>query len=241
MAEPHVVTSRRSTLHRKRERGSYERVIIDAILDEGLVCHVGFNESGSVFVVPTTYARVGQVLYLHGASGNRMLKTLTSGGEACVTVTLLDALVFARSAFHHSMNYRTVMLFGSAEPVDDEAEKRLAVLAIIDHTAQGRSADVREPSSSELRSTRVVRFPITEGSAKIRTGGPIEEPEDVALPIWAGQLPVEIVARAPVPDEGVPEGVAVPPYVAHYPSRRTGATFRTATDAHLKSPTGPGG
>jgi len=213
--------SKRSTLRRKRERGSHDLHVVNSILDEGLVCHVGFTEDGSTFVVPTTYARVGDALYLHGALANRMLRVLASGAEACVTVTLLDGLVFSRSAFHHSMNYRSVILFGSATPVDDATEKQMAVLAIVDHVAPGRSRDARKPSPNELRSTTVVRFPIVEGSAKVREGGPLEDAEDLELPVWAGVLPLEMVPQRPVPDEFVPDGVSVPSYVAEYPSRRT--------------------
>lgn len=219
MSESRIIVSERSSLHRKRERGSHELRAIHAILDEGLICHVGFSDKGSTFVVPTTYARIGDALFLHGAAANRMLRVLGSGAEACVTVTLLDGLVFSRSAFHHSMNYRSVMLFGAACRVDDPTEKLKAVLAILDHMAPGRSCDARIPTASELRSTLVVRLAIDEGSAKIRAGGPVEDPEDMDLPIWAGELPLELLPQAPVPDEGILDGVQVPSYVAVYPPR----------------------
>jgi nitroimidazol reductase NimA-like FMN-containing flavoprotein (pyridoxamine 5'-phosphate oxidase superfamily) len=234
---PPLTTSRRSTLRRKAERGSHDRTVIDAILDEGLVCHVGFTDAASTFVVPTTYARVDDVLYLHGAAGNHMLKTLAAGTEACVTVTLLDGLVFSRSAFHHSMNYRSVMLFGRASRVDEEEEKRSAVLAIVEHMAPRRSQDARPPTTSELRAVQVVRFPIDEGGAKLRVGGPIEEPEDLALPVWAGELPLELVPGAPVPDADVPEGVGLPPYVAGYHRPRRVVDMRMTPS----SATEPGG
>lgn len=210
----------RSTLRRKRERGSHRLETIYSVLDEGLVCHVGFEDSGSVLVMPTTYARVDDKLYLHGAAANRMLEQLGSGSSVCVTVTLLDGLVFARSAFHHSMNYRSVMLFGTAARVTDPEEKRDAVLAIVDHMAEGRSADARCPTASELRATSVVCLPITEASAKIRTGPPIDEPEDMELPIWAGELPLETRPVEPVPDPLMQAHFAAPRYVTHYPSRR---------------------
>ena len=226
MSEPQVSASPRSTLRRKRERGSHDRETINAILDEALICHVGFTDGGSTFVVPTAFARVGDELFLHGAAANHMLRTLASGIEACVTVTLVDALVLARSAFHHSMNYRSVMLFGTADKVVDPTEKRAALLATVDHMAPGRSRDARTPTDTEMRSTLVVRFPIRDGSCKVRTGGPIEEPEDLALAVWAGQLPFELRTGAPLPDDGLADGVAIPAYVADYPSRPAPAVSR---------------
>jgi len=166
------------------------------------------------------FARVGDSIYFHGAAANRTLKALTSGIESCVTVTLLDGLVLARSAFHHSMNYRSVMLFGTAVRVNDPDEKLSAVLAILDHLVPGRSEDARPPSPSELRATQVVRFAIEDGSAKVREGGPIEEAEDLGLGVWAGELPIELVTMAPVPDEAMADGVGMPSYVARYRIRR---------------------
>ena len=215
--------SARTAHRRMRERGSHDRAVIDAILDEGLVCHVGFVEDGSVFVEPTTYVRVDDDLYLHGAPANRMLKALASGTPACITVTLLDGIVLARSAFHHSMNYRSVMLFGEASAVHDEEAKRAAVHALVEHIVPGRTADTRPPSTSELRATLVVRVPIAEGSAKIRTGGPLEEPADLELAIWAGQIPLEVTAAAPEADARFAAGVGTPRYVTHYTRHRAGA------------------
>jgi nitroimidazol reductase NimA-like FMN-containing flavoprotein (pyridoxamine 5'-phosphate oxidase superfamily) len=203
----------RSTFRRKRERGTHDLGTIYSILDEGLVCHVGFEENGSVFVVPTAYARVEDDLYLHGAAANRMLKQLASGSQACVTVTLLDGVVFARSAFHHSMNYRCAMVFGTASKVEDPGEKRRAVTAIVDHMAEGRSADARPPTDVELRATSVVKMPLREASAKIRTGGPLDEDDDLGLRIWAGELPLRTVAADPVPDPHLPEDVERPSYL----------------------------
>ena len=216
---PTLSESTRTTLRRKRERGAHDRTTVEAILDEGLVCHVGFAEDGSVFVQPTMYARIGDALYLHGAPANRMLRALAAGGPACVTVTLLDGLVLARSAFHHSMNYRSVMLFGTAERVEDDEAKRAAMTALLEHVAAGRSGDTRPPSARELRATLVLRFPIEEGSAKVRAGGPIEEPEDLGLPVWAGQIPLSLAAGVAVPDSGLADGVQPPSYVRSYPRR----------------------
>jgi nitroimidazol reductase NimA-like FMN-containing flavoprotein (pyridoxamine 5'-phosphate oxidase superfamily) len=191
----------RSRVRRKADRAAYDFSTVAAILDEALLCHVGFALDGRPWVVPTTFVRIGDHLYLHGAAGNFALRTLSAGGiEACVTVTLLDGLVLARSAFHHSMNYRSVMLFGSAVAVTDADEKLAALLALVDHMEPGRSSASRPPTDAELRSTLVVRFPIDEGSAKVRTGGPIDDEEDLSLPHWAGVIPLALVRGEPVPD-----------------------------------------
>lgn len=200
MAGIDVSQTERSTLRRRADRGHYDRATIDAILDEGIVCHVGFSVDGRSWVVPTAYARVGDHVYLHGASGNFALRTLAAGGESCLAVTLIDGLVLARSAFNHSINYRSVMLFGKPEPVADEREKETALLAIVEHLVPGRSGETRLPSSQELRATLVVRFPISEGSAKIRSGGPIDDPPDLNLPFWAGVIPLMTVRGEPQPD-----------------------------------------
>lgn len=214
MSEPEALAvSDRSRLRRKRQRGSYDRRVVDAILDEGLVCHVGFVDHGTPFVVPTAYARVGDVVYLHGAPGNHMLSTLAAGCPACLTVTLLDALVLSRAAMHHSMNYRSVVLFGTTKAVRDPEEKRVAVTAVVEHVVPGRGLDARAPTPQELRATAVVSFPIVEGSAKVRTGGPVEEPADLSLPVWAGEVPLRLVAGTPVPDADVPAGLAEPDYL----------------------------
>jgi nitroimidazol reductase NimA-like FMN-containing flavoprotein (pyridoxamine 5'-phosphate oxidase superfamily) len=214
MTEPRTLeVSERSRLRRKRERGSHDRRVIDAVLDEGLVCHVGFHRAGTTFVVPSAYARVGDVVYLHGAVANHMLGALADGCPACLTVTLLDGLVLARSAKHHSMNFRSVMLFGTARPVTDEPEKRAALAAVVEHMAPGRSADARPPTAEELRATRTLAFPIEEGSAKVRTGGPVEDPADLGLGVWAGEVPLRLVAGTPVADDGTPATVPLPPYL----------------------------
>jgi uncharacterized protein len=175
---------------------------------------VGFPEDGTTIVLPTAYARRGDVVYLHGAAANRMLRTVASGAAICVTVTLLDGIVLARSAFHHSMNYRSAVLFGVGSAVDDPDEKLGALMAIVDHMAAGRSADARPPTESELRATAVVRLPIEEASAKVRTGGPVDDPEDLSLPIWAGVIPCGLVSGPPLADQGLPSGVVRPAYVA---------------------------
>ncbi len=200
MPPTHLPRTDRSSVRRKADRGRYDWDTIVAILDEALVCHVGFAVEGRPWVVPTAFARVDEHLYLHGAVGNFALRTLAGGTDACVTVTLLDGLVLSRSAFHHSMNYRSVVLFGRAEPVIDDDEKLAALLAIVDHMVAGRSTATRPPSAHELRSTMVVRLAITEGSAKVRTGGPIEEPADYELPHWAGVVPMTLARGEPQPD-----------------------------------------
>jgi nitroimidazol reductase NimA-like FMN-containing flavoprotein (pyridoxamine 5'-phosphate oxidase superfamily) len=196
----HLPATGRATLRRKADRGRYDSQTILTILDEALICHVGFAVGGRPWVVPTAFARVGERLYLHGAVANFALRTLAGGAEACITVTLLDGLVLARSAFHHSMNYRSVMLFGHAEAVTGGEEKRAALLAIVEHMVAGRSGATRLPTPQELRSTLVVRFPIEEGSAKVRTGGPIDDPADHQLPHWAGVIPLTLVRGEPQAD-----------------------------------------
>jgi hypothetical protein len=207
----------RTTLRRKRDRGHFDRATINSVLDAGLFCHVGFSVEGSPFVVPMVYARIGDTLYVHGAAANRTLRALATGVDACVTVTLVDGVVLARSAFHHSMNYRSVMLFGRADRVVDEKEQLSAMAALLEHLAPGRSTDARAPSPIELTATLILRFPITEGSAKIRTGGPIDEPEDLDLPVWAGVVPFALVPGPAVADAALDEGVEMPAYVRDYP------------------------
>ncbi len=211
-----------TTLRRKKERASYDRSLVHDILDEGLLCHVGFSAEGSTFVVPMVHARIGDSLYLHGATGNRMLRHLAQGAEVCVSVTLLDAIVLARSALHQSMNFRSVMLFGTTTRVDRNDEKQRVTTALLEQIVPGRSAHARPPTAEELRAVLMLRLPIDEGSAKVRTGGPIDEPDDLGLAIWAGHIPLSIVAGAAVPDGVLPSSVHEPSYVRSYPARGSG-------------------
>lgn len=214
--------SERTRVRRRAQRGRYDRATIDAILDEGLVCHVGFAVDGQPYVIPTTYARVEDRLYVHGSAANRMLRTLAGGVPACVTVTLLDGLVLARSAFHHSMNYRSVVVLGQAAEVAAPEERLMALEAIVEHVLRGRWKEVRRPTEQELGATTVLRLPLDESSAKVRTGPPLDDEEDLALGCWAGVIPLRMVAEAPVPDAQLPARVAPTPSVAGY--RRGGAS-----------------
>jgi nitroimidazol reductase NimA-like FMN-containing flavoprotein (pyridoxamine 5'-phosphate oxidase superfamily) len=206
----------RTTLRRLPKRGSFERQTVYEILDEGFVCHVGFVNDGQPFVIPTAYGRVGDVLYLHGAKASRMLKALAAGSEVCVTVTLVDGLVLARSAFHHSINYRSVVVFGRPRAVESEEEKNAALEAFTEHIMRGRWAEVRRPTPEELAATNVVALPLAEASAKVRTGPPIDDEEDYALPIWAGVLPLRVEPGTPEPDPRLHAGTPVPEYVARF-------------------------
>jgi nitroimidazol reductase NimA-like FMN-containing flavoprotein (pyridoxamine 5'-phosphate oxidase superfamily) len=206
----------RTTHKRLPQRGSHDRALIHAILDEGLVCHVAFVADGQPFVIPTIYARVGERLYVHGAGASRMLATLKLGAPVCVEVTLVDALVLARSAFHHSMNYRSVMVFGVAQEAVDPAEKREALHAIVEHVVAGRSRETRPPSAQEIAGTRVLWVPILEASAKVRTGPPVDSEEDHLLPHWAGELPLRMVPGAPVPDPRLAAATPLPPSLYDY-------------------------
>ena len=198
------------------ERGSYDEAAIYAILDEALICHVGFAVGGQPVVVPTLFARVHDTLYIHGSAIGRMLRTLAGGVEVCVNVTLLDGLVFARSAFSHSMNYRSVSVFGRGREVTDPAEKLLALEATVEHVATGRWSDARPPSAKELALTTVVAIPLNEASAKIRTGGPKDAEADYALPIWAGVVPLRLHAGQPSDDARNLAGVPRPSYAERY-------------------------
>ena len=206
----------RNAVRRLPKRASYERETVYQILDEGFVCHVGFVVGGQPFVIPTGYARAGDVLYIHGARASRMLRELARGAEVCVTVTLLDGLVLARSAFHHSMNYRSVVVFGRAALVEDEAEKSEALRALTEHIVPGRWPDVRWPNEAELKATSVLRLPLEEASAKVRTGPPVDDEEDYALDVWAGVVPLRTEAGTPEPDPRLAPGVEPPAYATHY-------------------------
>lgn len=206
----------RTTLKRLPKRGSHDREVIDQILDEGFICHVGFVVDGQPIVIPTGYARVGDKLIIHGSQASRMLRALGNGIDVCVTVTLIDGLVLARSAFHHSMNYRSVVIFGRALVVDDRDEKIAALFALSEHMISGRWKDVREPSESELQLTTVLSLPITEASAKIRTGPPLDDEDDYRMKVWAGVVPLRLVADEPISDPRLPIDVEAPEYAHRY-------------------------
>jgi len=210
----------RTTLGRHPERGTHERETVNQILDEGFVCHVGFVSDGQPYVIPTGYARVGDDIYIHGSAASRMLRNLEKGIEMCVTVTLLDGLVMARAAFSHSMNYRSVVVLGKATLVEDAEEKMAALQAITEHIVPGRWAETRWPTPQELKATSVLKLPLAEASAKIRTGGPKDKEEDLTFPVWAGVLPFSLVPGDPVEHEASAVH-DVPEYVARY-SRKAG-------------------
>lgn len=216
MSATALPVTERSRLHRLPERGTHERAAIDAIVDEGLICHLGFTVDEQPFVVPTIHGRIGDTVYVHGSVASRMLRALTSGPRACLTVTLVDGLVVARSAFHHSMNYRSVMLFAAPRLVSDPEEKAAALHAIVEHVVPGQMALMRPHSERELKVTNVLAFPIEEGSAKVRTGPPIDDEEDYALDLWAGVIPLSLAAGTPYDDGRVRPGVSLPAHLAHY-------------------------
>jgi nitroimidazol reductase NimA-like FMN-containing flavoprotein (pyridoxamine 5'-phosphate oxidase superfamily) len=206
----------RTTVRRRAQRGHYDRATVNAILDEAMVCHVGLVSDGAPLVLPTGYGRMGDSLVLHGSSINAMLGTLAGGVDACVTVTLLDGLVLARAAFRHSMNYRSVVLFGKATEIIDRAEKLRALEALTDHLIPGRWAEARWPTDEELDKTSVLLFPIDEASAKIRSGPPLDVDEDLAHPAWAGVLPVALHFDEASPDPKLDANKAVPAYLQGY-------------------------
>lgn len=206
----------RTTLKRLPKRAVYDRDLVYGILDEGFICHVGFAVDGRPFVIPTGYARVEDQLYIHGSQVSRMLRTLAQGVEVCVTVTLVDGLVLARSAFHHSMNYRSVVIFGRASIVEQSEAKLAALLAFSEHVIRGRWDEVRAPSEQELKATTVLSLPLIEVSAKVRSGPPLDDEEDYSLNVWAGVIPLEVAAGVPVSDPRLPEGIETPPYALEY-------------------------
>ncbi|HEY9655574.1 MAG TPA: pyridoxamine 5'-phosphate oxidase family protein [Crinalium sp.] len=203
-------------IKRLPQRGEYDRQTIYNILDEGLLCQVGFVVDGQPFVIPTAYGRVDDRLYIHGSPASRMLRTLKEGVEVCVTVTLLDGLVLARSAFHHSMNYRSVVIFGCATLVEDAEEKLEALKAFTEHVMRDRWAQVRPPNRQELVGTLVLALPLTEASAKMRSGAPLDDEADYELPIWAGELPLQLTTLEPVADPRLAADIALPAYVQNY-------------------------
>ena len=211
--------TKRTTVKRLPARGHYDRETINAILDEAFICHVGFVVDGQPYVIPTGFARIDDQLYIHGSAASRMLRNLSTGIEMCVTVTLIDGLVLARSAFHHSINYRSVVVLGKAELVTDENEKNAALEALTEHIVPGRWADVRWPNELELKATSVLKLPIEEASAKIRTGDPKDDEEDYTMDIWAGVLPLTLTPGEPVADARLDPDTAIPVHVKEYRRR----------------------
>jgi nitroimidazol reductase NimA-like FMN-containing flavoprotein (pyridoxamine 5'-phosphate oxidase superfamily) len=204
----------RTRVRRLPERATYDRATVHAILDEGFLCHVGFVVDGQPYVIPTGYARVGDTLFLHGSTGSRL--GLRPGMDICVTVTLVDGLVLARSAFHHSMNYRSVMAIGRTRPVTDPGEKEVALRALVEHIVPGRSDEVRGGDLRELAATAVLALPLAEVSAKVRTGPPQDDEPDYALPIWAGVLPLALTPGEPAPDPVLDPSIPAPAHVASW-------------------------
>jgi uncharacterized protein len=202
-----------------RERTCYERQTVHRILDEALVCHLGYLTAGGPAVLPTTHARVGETLFLHGSTGSGPMLSAASapsGLRVCVTATLVDGLVLARSAMHHSLNYRSVIAIGNARLVEDQASKLSALEALIDHVAPGRAADSRSPNPRELAATAVLALDLVEVSAKVRGGGPVDDQGDIALPYWAGIVPLGLAVGRPEPAEDLDPAVPLPPYLAPY-------------------------
>ncbi len=221
---PNLKPTEHTKVRRIAKRGVYDRQVIYRILDEALICHVGFVDGGHPFVLPTIHVRVDDRLYLHGSKGSRMLDRTTSDVGACVTVTLLDGLVLARSAFHHSMNYRSVVILARAVEIADSGDKSRILDALVEHTVPGRLRDARPPSKKELDATKIVALPIDEASAKIRTGPPVDDESDYALPVWAGVIPLSNVASPPVADPKLSSNIDVPPYATRYARRNLAET-----------------
>jgi len=210
----------RTRVVREPHRAVYDREFVYKILDEGFLCHVGFAVDGQPFVIPTSYGRNGASLYIHGSAASRMLRQLKEGVSVCITVTLLDGLVLARSVFNHSMNYRSVVILGKATLVDNPEEKLAALRILSEHILPGRWDDARQPNERELKQTSVLRVPIEEFSAKVRVGPPIDDEEDYSFSTWAGVVPLEMVAGAPIDDPRLVSALEVPPYARHYARRR---------------------
>jgi nitroimidazol reductase NimA-like FMN-containing flavoprotein (pyridoxamine 5'-phosphate oxidase superfamily) len=208
--------SKRTTVQRAPQRAEYDRTVIYQILDEAFICHVGFVVDGEPVVIPMSYARMGDRLVIHGSQASRMMRSLEAGVSVCATVLILDGLVLARSAFDHSMNYRSVVVFGRAYPLNDASEKHEALRRFSEHICPGRWAEVRQPNDNELKATKVLALAVDEASAKIRSGPPVDQKEDYASPVWAGELPLRLVAGAPVADPQMPSPIPAPPYVLNY-------------------------
>jgi nitroimidazol reductase NimA-like FMN-containing flavoprotein (pyridoxamine 5'-phosphate oxidase superfamily) len=206
----------RTQVKRLPKRGVYDRETVFKILDEAFVCHVGFVVDGQPYVIPTNFGRVGETLYLHGSAASRMLRTLSERIPFCVTVSIIDGLVLARSAFHHSVNYRSVVVLGTARLVEDPTEKMEALRLFTEHIMKGRWDQIRWPSEQEMKGTTVLALAMEEVSAKVRTGGPVDDEQDYELPVWAGVLPLSVTTAAPIADARLKAGTAVPENVAKY-------------------------
>jgi uncharacterized protein len=215
MSEKFTITEK-TKMKRLPKRGDFDRETVYKILDEAIVCHVGFTVENQPFVIPTGFARSGEKLLIHGSAASRMMRNLSEGIDVCVTVTLIDGLVLARSAFHHSVNYRSVVIFGNAEIIKEEAEKYEALRLFTEHITPHRWQEIREPNSKELKGTTVLKLPITEASAKIRTGDPVDDAEDHELNVWAGVIPLKLEAGKPIDDALLKEGIAAPKYALNY-------------------------
>jgi len=213
--------SDRTAVRRLAKRGVYDAPTIHHIIDEALVCHVGFVDGGQPFVIPTLHARIDDRLYLHGSQASRMLAVIAEGAPACITITLIDGLVLARSAFHHSVNYRSVVVLGTGREVTDPGEKQRVFERLVEHVAPGRWADCRWPNDKEMNATRLVSFPLDESSAKVRVGPPVDDEEDYDLPHWAGLLPLILQPGIPIADPRLKSGITTPVYLRPY--RRPGA------------------
>jgi len=220
MSEPYT-PSARTRVVREAHRGAYDRETVYRILDEGFICHVGFIVDQQPFVIPTGYGRAGDNLYIHGSAASRMLRRIDQGISVCVTVTLLDGLVLARSIFNQSMNYRSVVVLGTAVAVQNPTEKLEALRALSEHILPGRWNDSRKPNEKELKATLVLRLPITEFSAKVRQGPPIDDEEDYLFPTWAGVVPLHLVTGVPIPDERTDRDREVPEYAQRYSRKRS--------------------
>ena len=220
MSQPSAPSSR-TRLVREPDRAVYDRAAAYKILDEGFICHVGFVVDGQPFVIPTGYGRVGDSLYIHGSAASRMLRRVDEGIAVCVTVTLLDGLVLARSIFNHSMNYRSVVILGTAVAVNDVKEKLEALRLLSEHILPGRWGESRRPNEKELKATLVMRLPIEEFSAKVRQGPPIDDEADYAFPTWAGVIPLEVVAGRPINDPRLDPAREIPAYAENYSRKKS--------------------
>lgn len=219
MSENFSVTEK-TKIKRIPKRGVYERETINKILDEAIICHVGFAVDNQPFVIPTSFARIDDHLVIHGSAASRMMRSLSKEIDVCVTVTLIDGLVLARSAFHHSMNYRSVVVFGKAKIIEDEKEKYNALKAFTEHIVPDRWSEIRPPTKNELKGTTVLLLPINEASAKIRTGNPVDDEDDYDLDVWAGVIPLSLTTGAPIDDNRLKSGIAVPPNVLNYSRKK---------------------